>query len=83
VHGVNKNGHSVIFMPSQDARLTAADLGAVIAYIRSVPPVDRELPGIRLGPIARALINKKKGENVEVNTPGGAKAYAIKKIEWK
>jgi len=34
-------------------------------------------------PIARALINKKKGENVEVNTPGGAKAYAIKKIEWK
>ena len=34
-------------------------------------------------PIARALINKKKGENVEVNTPGGPKAYAIKKIEWK
>ena len=34
-------------------------------------------------PIARALINKKKGENVEVNTPGGAKAYAITKIEWK
>ena len=55
VHGVNKNGHSVIFMPSQDARFTEADLGAVIAYIRSVPPVDRELPEIRLGPIARAL----------------------------
>ena len=34
-------------------------------------------------PIARALINKKKGENVEVNTPGGAKAYEITKIEWK
>ena len=34
-------------------------------------------------PIARALINKKKGETVEVNTPGGAKAYEIKKIEWK
>jgi transcription elongation factor GreA len=34
-------------------------------------------------PIARALINKKKGETVEVNTPGGAKAYAIKKIEWR
>jgi transcription elongation factor GreA len=29
------------------------------------------------------LINKKKGETVEVNTPGGAKAYEIKKIEWK
>src|SRR5262245_52665020 len=34
-------------------------------------------------PIARALINKKKGETVEVNTPGGAKAYEIAKIEWK
>lgn len=56
VHGVNKNGHSVIFMPSQDARFTEADLGAIIAYIRSVPPVDRELAGIRLGPIARALM---------------------------
>src|ERR671914_3115576 len=33
-------------------------------------------------PIARALINKKKGETVEVNTPGGAKAYEITKIEW-
>jgi len=55
VHGVNKNGRSVIFMPSQDARLTEADLGAVIAYIRSVPPVDRELAAIRLGPVARAL----------------------------
>ena len=34
-------------------------------------------------PIARALINKKKGEAVEVVTPGGAKAYEITKIEWK
>ena len=34
-------------------------------------------------PIARALINKKKGENVEVNTPGGAKAYEIAKVEWR
>src|SRR6186713_1738062 len=34
-------------------------------------------------PMARALINKKKGESVEVMTPGGAKAYEITKIEWK
>ena len=34
-------------------------------------------------PIARALITKKKGESVEVVTPGGAKAYEITKIEWK
>jgi transcription elongation factor GreA len=34
-------------------------------------------------PLARALINKKKGDTVEVVTPGGAKAYAITKIEWR
>ena len=34
-------------------------------------------------PIARALINKKKGESVEVNAPGGAKAYEITKVEWR
>jgi transcription elongation factor GreA len=34
-------------------------------------------------PLARALINKKKGETVEVVTPGGAKAYEITKIEWR
>jgi transcription elongation factor GreA len=34
-------------------------------------------------PVARALINKKKGETVEVVTPGGAKAYEITKVEWR
>ena len=34
-------------------------------------------------PLARALIGKTKGAVVEVNTPGGAKGYEVKKIEWK
>jgi transcription elongation factor GreA len=34
-------------------------------------------------PLARALINKKKGDTVEVVTPSGAKAYEIAKVEWK
>jgi transcription elongation factor GreA len=33
-------------------------------------------------PLARAMIGKEKGEVVEVNTPGGVKAYEILKIEW-
>ena len=33
-------------------------------------------------PLARAMIGKEKGDVVEVNTPGGVKAYEIKKIEW-
>ncbi|HTX50536.1 MAG TPA: transcription elongation factor GreA [Caulobacteraceae bacterium] len=43
---------------------------------------------VRLGkisiasPIARAMIGKETGDVVEVNTPGGVKAYEILKIEW-
>ena len=33
-------------------------------------------------PIARALIGKKQGDSVEVNTPGGGKSYEIKKVSW-
>ena len=34
-------------------------------------------------PIARAMISKAVGDTVEVNTPGGVKAYEILKVEWK
>jgi len=43
---------------------------------------------VRLGkvsiasPIARAMIGKEIGDVVEVNTPGGVKAYEITKIQW-
>ncbi|WP_122465609.1 MULTISPECIES: transcription elongation factor GreA [Brevundimonas] len=33
-------------------------------------------------PIARSLISKEVGDVVEVNTPGGVKAYEIMKVEW-
>ncbi len=33
-------------------------------------------------PIARALIGKTTGTSVEVEAPGGAKAYKIRKVEW-
>ncbi len=33
-------------------------------------------------PLSRAVIGKEVGDVVEVNTPGGVKAYEIKKIEW-
>ena len=33
-------------------------------------------------PIARAIIGKETGDVVEVNTPGGVKAYEIAKVEW-
>ncbi len=34
-------------------------------------------------PLARALLGKAKGAQVEVVTPGGAKAYEVMKVEWR
>jgi transcription elongation factor GreA len=34
-------------------------------------------------PLARALVGKKKGAQVEVVTPSGAKAYEVLKVEWR
>jgi transcription elongation factor GreA len=33
-------------------------------------------------PLSRAMIGKEVGDVVEVNTPGGVKAYEILKLEW-
>jgi mono/diheme cytochrome c family protein len=44
-HGVGHDGRVLAIMPSSAyARLSDEDLGAVIAYVKSVPPVDHELP---------------------------------------
>jgi transcription elongation factor GreA len=34
-------------------------------------------------PLARALIGKQVGDNIEVTTPGGSKAYEILKVEFR
>ncbi len=34
-------------------------------------------------PIARALISKVKGDNVEVTTPKGSRSFQVLKVEWK
>ncbi|QUD89934.1 transcription elongation factor GreA [Phenylobacterium montanum] len=33
-------------------------------------------------PLSRAMIGKEVGDVIEVNTPGGVKAYEIAKVEW-
>jgi mono/diheme cytochrome c family protein len=58
-HGVNRQGRGLMIMHS-DAynRLSAADLGAIIAYLKSLPPVDNEVPqsrGAVLGKVFVAL----------------------------
>lgn len=56
-HGVDPDGKPLVIMPSEEFYyLNDADLGAIIAYARSLPPVDQIHPEKRLGPIARFII---------------------------
>jgi mono/diheme cytochrome c family protein len=44
-HGLRRDGTPLLIMPSKEYwHLTDADLGALIAYLKTVPPVDRNLP---------------------------------------
>lgn len=56
-HGVAADGHPLFLMPSSEyAHLTEEELGYLLAYLKSVPPVDRARVPISVGPVARALL---------------------------
>lgn len=56
-HGVNPEGRSVLFMPAQEMNhLSDEDLGALIAYLRTVPAVDNKLPDNSVGLLGRVLL---------------------------
>lgn len=49
MHGLRPDGTPLLFMPSTEFYyLSAEDLGRLLAYIRSVPPVDNEPPPSKL-----------------------------------
>ncbi|MEA2720090.1 MAG: hypothetical protein QOJ39_1954 [Candidatus Eremiobacteraeota bacterium] len=55
--GIRPDGTRLLIMPSWDyVVMSDDDAASVIAYIRSLPPVDRVTPRVRLGPVGRALI---------------------------
>jgi len=55
-HGVAPDGRMLLVMPSQHFRhYSDEDLAAIIAYVKSVPPVDREKPENHLSILGRTL----------------------------
>ena len=55
-HGVNPAGHALLIMPSVDYnRMSDADLAALVAYTRGLPPVAGESTVIRLPMLVKAL----------------------------
>lgn len=56
-HGVAPDGTPLVFMPSWEYYyLSKEDLGALIAYLKQLPPVDRQMAEPELGPMGRAMM---------------------------
>ena len=55
-HGVKPDGTPVI-MPSEDyLQMSDAELSDIVAYVRSLPPVDAATPAPSFGPIGKVLL---------------------------
>ena len=55
-HGLRRDGRSLLIMPREAfVHYNDADLAAIIAYVKSVPPVDKEQPKSHLRMLGRAL----------------------------
>jgi mono/diheme cytochrome c family protein len=56
-HGVGHDGRALVLMPSRTwYYLSDEDLVDLIAYLKTVPPVDNELPRTDLGPLGRVMM---------------------------
>ncbi len=56
-YGVNRDGRGLWIMPSHEYfSMSDQDLGRLIAYLKTIPAVDRVHPPRRLGPLFRALL---------------------------
>jgi mono/diheme cytochrome c family protein len=76
-HGVAPNGHALFVMPSEDYnRMTDSDFAALVAYVRSLPPVKGESAGMRLPLIVKALYGagfvKDAAEKIDHRKPPSA-----------
>lgn len=60
-HGVGPDNHGLFVMPSEEyAHFSDEDLGALIAFMKSLPPVDRERVPTEYGPVTRVLLTMGK-----------------------
>lgn len=56
-HGVDREGKALLIMPSSKfAGLSDEELGRIVAYIQSLPPIDHSQPESQLGPLGRVLL---------------------------
>ena len=55
-HGIGMDNQALTIMPAEEYnRISDDDLGAIIAYLKTLPPVDNEVGESGLGPLGRTL----------------------------
>jgi cytochrome c553 len=56
-HGLEEDGKPLVIMPADVfINWSQEDLGSVIAYLRTIPPVDHEIPEPKISIIGRAML---------------------------
>ena len=87
-HAVGKDGKPLILMPSNFfTKLNEADLGALIAYIKSLPPTDGDSPPNTTGPeLWYGVLNEAQGLPVRLidhaNLPPPVKMQPTLSLEY-
>ena len=55
-HGIGMDNQALTIMPAEEYnRIADDDLGAIIAYLKTLPPIDNEVSKSGLGPLGRTL----------------------------
>jgi mono/diheme cytochrome c family protein len=58
-HGIAPSGRALVLMPSRNYwHMSDADAGSLVAYLRTLPAVDRDLPPTQFGLVGRVLLLK-------------------------
>lgn len=71
-HGVSKEGQGLWVMPANEyIQLSDADLGKIIAFVKQVPPVDRDSSAHTIGFLGRVLIATGQVKIAEIVSAAG------------
>lgn len=64
-HGISREGKTLLLMPSHEFHpLSDRDISSLIAYLKTVRPVDRQMAANRVGPMLRTLYQIGKFPNL-------------------
>lgn len=56
-HGINRDGKPIFMVAVvSTAHLSDEDLASIIAYLKTIPPVDRQTNGVRFTPLGKVLL---------------------------